>query len=456
MNERVNQLLERWMPEYTAMLQRWVQVPSVKDSPAEGAPFGVEVRRMLDTAREDIEGFGFETRVFDGYAMDATLPGRTDEVIAVLGHLDVVPVGDGWRVPPFAGVLEGETLLGRGAIDDKGPALAALFALRAIREAGVPLKKGVRLILGCDEESGWQCMAYYMRHAEMPRVGFSPDASFPLINTEKGALHVLMHGRLAAEGLQVKELWTGERMNVIPGVSTALVEGGEAEAETVRAFAERTGLPVTAEVTPQGLRLTAEGIPGHAAYPEGCRNAIGLMLLTLRELGVQGCLRTLAGAVGLEYDGASLGIACRDEVSGPLTCNLGILHVDAEGGVFATLDCRCPITADLKALDETARAHLSGFTFEPSSFTPPHHVPADSELVTALLAAYTGVTGEEAEPESTGGGTYAKVLAEGVAFGAVFPGESDLCHQANELVSLPNMLRAAKIYADAIIRLCGE
>ena len=167
MNQEVIRLIDSYREAYTEMLQRWIQVPSVKGEKAEGAPFGREIRRMLDTAVADARSLGFEVRDFDGYACDVTL-GSAEEKIAVLGHLDVVPVGDGWTKPPFEGLIENGRMYGRGTNDDKGPALAALFAMKAIREAGIPLKKSIRLILGCDEEEGWEDMAYYGAH-EQPR-----------------------------------------------------------------------------------------------------------------------------------------------------------------------------------------------------------------------------------------------------------------------------------------------
>ena len=163
MMNKVYQLIDTYAEEYAAMLAKWIRIPSLKAEGSEGAPFGAQLRRMLDVALEDAASFGFTVRDFDGYAGDATL-GDAEETVAVLGHLDVVPVGDGWRVDPFGAVREGDVLLGRGTSDDKGPSLAAMFAMRAIREAGVPLKKSIRLILGCDEESGWQDMAYYAAH----------------------------------------------------------------------------------------------------------------------------------------------------------------------------------------------------------------------------------------------------------------------------------------------------
>jgi len=459
MDKKLYDLIDSYAEDFAARLTRWIQVPSVNDETgatvAPGAPFGAEVRRMYDVALADCEAEGFVTRGFEGYALDATLQGESDEAIAVLGHLDVVPAGDGWPMDPFAAVREGDKIYGRGTSDDKGPSLCALYAMKAIKEAGVPLKKSIRLILGCDEESGWEDMAYYAEHVGLPEVGFSPDASFPLINTEKAMLHMALTAPVSAEGLQVKQMFTGERTNVIPGESKALLEGGAELAAQVAAYAEKTGLPYTAEVTSDGVWVTAEGIPGHSAYPEGRRNAIGMMLLLLKELGVKGPFATLADAVGMESHGESLGCACKDDVSGPLTCNMGILHLE-NGTIFCTLDMRVPITADLDKLSANARAALPGFTVADESKKAPHHVPAESELVSNLLAAYAEETGLPAEPQSTGGGTYAKCLKQGVAFGASFPYDEDLAHQAGEYVTLTGMLTATKIYANALVRLAGK
>ena len=454
MDQKVSRLIDSYRDEFSGMLQRWVQVPSVKSGAEPGAPFGREIRKMLDTAMADARGLGFDVRDFDGYACDVTL-GSAEEKIAVLGHLDVVPVGDGWTKPPFEGLIENGRMYGRGTNDDKGPVLASLFAMKAIREAGIPLKKSIRLILGCDEESDWEDMAYYGAHEQIPDVGFSPDAMFPLINTEKGMLCLELRAPAAEKGLKILKLSTGDRINVIPGECRALVEGGAETAEKVSAYAEKTSLPYTAEVTEQGVWITATGIPGHSAYPEGRRNAIGMMLLLLKELGAEGPVAVLADRVGTESDGMSLGCACRDEVSEGLTCNMGILKLE-KGSWYATLDMRCPVTADQEKLKAEATARLQGFEVATAVQKPPHHVPAESELVTGLLAAYEEETGLTGNPMSTGGGTYAKVLKQGVAFGALFPDEEDLAHQADEYEDIDRLITAAKIYANALIRLAGE
>jgi succinyl-diaminopimelate desuccinylase len=180
-----------------------------------------------------------------------------------------------------------------------------------------------------------------------------------------------------------------------------------------------------------------------------------MMICLLRDLGAKGPLKVLADAVGMTHDGSGLGCACSDEVSGPLTCNMGILHLK-DGAWTGTLDMRCPVTADQEALKQASAAHLPGFTLTVETQKPPHHVPADSELVTNLLAAYNEETGQQGKPMSTGGGTYAKVLKQGVAFGALFPDEEDLAHQADEYETIDRLMLAMKIYANALLRLAGE
>ena len=454
MEKKIYDLLDSYREEFTRMLRSWIQIPSVKGEAEEGAPFGREVREMLDRAMDDAKGMGFDVRDFDGYACDITL-GNADEKIAVLGHLDVVPAGDGWTHPAFGADMEGDRMLGRGTNDDKGPSLAALFAMKAIREAGIPLKRSIRLILGCDEESGWEDMSWYAAHAEMPETGFSPDASFPLINTEKGMIHLMFHAPDEGTGIRVLQMTTGDRPNVIPGESSALIEGDEETVRKALDWGKRNGWPVQAEKTPEGVRITVTGIAGHSAMPEGRRNAIGMMLLLMKELGARGPLLTLADAVGMEHDGKSLGCACRDDLSGELTCNMGILHLK-DGEWTGTLDMRCPVSADLEALKDAAIAHLPGFRVDVTEMKKAHHVPADSELVQCLLAAYEEETGLKGEAMAIGGGTYAKVLKQGVAFGALLPDEPELAHQANEYADISRLLTAAKIFANGLIRLAAE
>ena len=456
MDAKLNAIVESMHDEMLDTLQKWIRVPSVKGEAAPGAPFGKEVRSMLDMALADCEQMGFKTQNFDGYIAHADLgEGSDEDALAILAHLDVVPEGDGWKYPPYGAVIENGRMYGRGTSDDKGPAVAALYAMKAVKDAGIPLRRKVRLILGCDEESGWEDIAHYNKVATMPRMGFSPDASYPIINIEKGICRLELHGLLSNEGLQVIAFNNGERPNVIPGRASALVVGDAATVAQAEAAAKKLDIPAEVHLTDKGVSITVTGISGHAAYPETARNANGEMLLLLRELGVQGDLRLLADKIGLDYKGEGLEISVSDGISGYLTCNLGIIRA-GEGGVYATLDIRYPVMTNPDMIIKNVSASLPGMRVDAMEVKEPHHVPAGSELVQNLLDAYHEVTGYERKCLYTGGGTYARSLQEGVAFGASFPQDEDLAHQANEYADIEGLYKNIKIFALAIVKLAGK
>ena len=456
MDAKLNAIIESMHDEMIDTLQKWIRVPSVKGEAAPGAPFGKEVRSMLDMALADCEQMGFKTQNFDGYIAHADLgEGSDEDALAILAHLDVVPEGDGWKYPPYGAVIENGRMYGRGTSDDKGPAVAALYAMKAVKDVGIPLRRKVRLILGCDEESGWEDIAHYNKVATMPRMGFSPDASYPIINIEKGICRLELHGVLSNEGLQVIAFNNGERPNVIPGRASALVAGDAATVAQAEAAAKKLDIPAEVQLTDKGVSITVTGISGHAAYPETARNANGEMLLLRRELGVQGDLRLLADKIGLDYKGEGLEISVSDGISGYLTCNLGIIRA-GEGGVYATLDIRYPVMTNPDMIIKNVSASLPGMRVEAMEVKEPHHVPAGSELVQNLLDAYHEVTGYERKCLYTGGGTYARSLQEGVAFGASFPQDEDLAHQANEYADIEGLYKNIKIFALAIVKLAGK
>lgn len=450
--EQILKCLEQPMLD---MLTRWIAVPSVGGAAEDGAPFGRPVRDMLDMALADCAALGFDVKGFDGYAGHADMGAGEDvDALGILAHLDVVPVGDGWARAPFSASVENGFVYGRGACDDKGPALAALFAMRAVMLAGVPLKRKVRLIFGCDEENGMASIDYYKKAAVMPRSGFSPDADYPVINIEKGGLHVTLRADADNSGLRVLSFQTGERFNVVPGRASVLVAGGADIIDKVNAFAKAERLDITAGAEDGGVRISAKGVSGHAAMPQSARNAIGMLLLTLAHLGVRGPLAALARAVGMQYDGDALGIRVCDGVSGDLTCNMGIIRAD-EASVYATLDIRYPILASAPVIIKQIQAALPEFIVTMEKNAVPHHVPEQSELVQSLLASYTEVTGLPGRALAIGGGTYARALEEGVAFGIQMPGEPEMAHQADECVSVANLNNSMRIFAHAIIKLAG-
>ncbi len=459
MNRELENQLEKIRPEAVAALQKWIRQPSVPSEPAPGAPFGKDIRSMLDLAEADMRALGFSTFVSDGYAMHADAgEGSEEEALGILGHLDVVPVGEGWTMEPFCGEIRDGKIWGRGSSDDKGPMAAAAFALAAVVRAGIPLKRRVRLVFGCDEETGTVSLDHYKKTAVMPRSGFSPDADYPVINLEKGGCHVALEGRLSPEGVQLKRFNVGHAVNVIPGEAEAVVAGDEKLASLAEECGRKLGFETHAACRGDEVTVRTVGIQGHAAMGDRCRNAIGQMLLILRDIGVGGAIAQLADLVGMTYHGENLGIAVEDRLSGKLTCAMDIIKAGEETGTARViLDIRYPLLMSvesmMKALTMTLNGRLDASLL--SSRTP-HFVSAESTLVRELLASYEEITGEKGKAMAIGGGTYAREMAEGVAFGALFPGDTEMAHQPDEYMDLERFFQNMRIFACAIVRLAGK
>ena len=436
-------------------LQRWIRVPSVRaERSADNAPFGADVRRALDVAIEDIARLGMKPRDIDGYACDAEI-GEGENPLAVLAHLDVVPEGDGWDHDPYGAEIVDGKMYGRGTGDDKGPGVAALFAMKAILDAGIELKRPCRLILGCDEECGMQDLEYYEEKIGLPDMGFSPDAEFPLINTEKGIMQMKLCGEVA--DARLISIACGTRPNVVPGTAVAVIAGDWREQAADAFEVEDEDCSIETELVGENTKIVVTGVPAHASTPDQGKNAAKMLIAVLNKLGIGGApISLLDEAAGEGAYGVNLGIAGSDAVSGPLTINLGLLFAE-NGKISVTFDCRYPVFFDDKTVSSTVAKRLApaGFVMEPCHASHPHHVPESSELVTKLMAVYNGITGTQAKPFAIGGGTYARHLKEGVAFGMMFPGEPELAHQANECIDVANYIKAARIYAYAIVALCA-
>ena len=465
----LDRIVDSYRDELVENIRKWIAIPSVQGAPAgENAPFGKEVRRMLDTALADARSFGFDVRDIDGYARDISY-GSGPQTMGMLAHLDVVPLGDGWTHDPLGGEIENGKLYGRGATDDKGPALCALYAMRAVKEAGIPLKDGVRLILGCDEETGMSDMRHYAGKVKMPDYGFSPDAEFPVINIEKGGVNMRLSKVTGGEDgadIPVCSLYAGERPNVVPAEATAVVglenitlDALNDRLSAIAAKHEKFNLKAVAEGEGRA-KITATGVNAHAAMPERGVNAAGMLLIALKELGAGGgsreAIAMLADAVGMEHTGASLGIACEDELSGALTCNLGILRYDSNE-LSALLDIRYPLcgSEELMLGQAAKRVAPAGMSVCCASSHTPLHVPAESKIVRGLLKVYHDVTGLPAYTIAIGGGTYSRMMPNTVAFGVCFPGDMDVCHIADEYIDLEKLMLGVKIFAHAIAEIAG-
>jgi len=445
-------------------LRMLVQHPSVRGASLSGAPFGQPAADALQAYLQLAGEAGLRTHNMDGYVGVAEW--GDEPALGILSHLDVVPAGDGWTFPPFDLTERDGWLYGRGVIDDKGPTVAALFALRAVIECGVPLKRGVRLIVGCAEETGSEDIAYYAEREAFPPMLFTPDAEFPVISIEKGRAFPTLTATFdkADAPCAVTEVVADGVVNAVPGVATARLRGFKLDdlCPLAAAFSAQPGHPALT-LAPCGdeIEVTARGVAAHASTPESGVNALtGLLAwlttLPLTETPASAALGALTRLFPHgETDGTAAGVACRDDESGALTLVFSRLRF-SETELTAEADIRFPVCRTLAEVSAavTNAAASAGMVAQVEGVEP-HHVPADSPFVQTLLDVYEQVTGERGEPLAIGGGTYVHGTPGGVAFGAEFPGDDNRMHGADERLSLARFEQMTLIYAHAIANLCG-
>lgn len=450
--ERLLEKLEEIREEMIAGIQESVRIDSTGGEPEEGAPYGPGPKKALDWTLELGESLGFRTGNVDNKAGYVEF-GEGDEMVAVLGHLDVVPAGEGWTYPAFGGEIHEGVMYGRGVLDDKGPTIGAIYALKAIREAGIPLKRRIRVIFGTDEERGSGCMEHYAASdEEKPVMGFTPDADYPVIFFEKGMTPVKLGVKNPQQGeIKVLELDGGNAGNIVPKDCRIVLEGEHMIG---------THPDVKAVIENGKTTVTAVGKNAHGSTPELGENAITALLTALRNLPIGGDFAKVRDFVCEELkdelNGETLGIRYFDEETGETTVNLGLLKLsDEELSIY--LDIRHPMNADpanvQRMLEEKAAKY--GLEILGIGQVPMLHVPKDSQLVQLLMNVYREETGDQSEAIAIGGGTYAKTLPNIVAFGPIFPGEPDVIHQPNERWEVDTMLKAIRITAMGMLAMAN-
>lgn len=449
-------ILLKYKKQLIDSLQQNLRIPSVEGPAAEGAPYGTNVRRCLDHMLQTAESLGFHATNVDNH-MGWCEYGNGDEMIAVLGHLDVVPAGDGWTCDPFGGELKDGRIWGRGTTDDKGPTMAALYALAALRDSGLPLRRRVRLLFGCNEETGSADVKYYLAHGgEAPVMGFTPDGEYPVINGEKGIINAAFSiSYQQGAPLTLVRMAGGSAPNVVPSYACAEFHCDKDLAVKLAA-ASHDKLRYT--ITEHGLLLEADGISAHGSTPGLGENAIGRLLIEMASLPLSSKLSEaivfLANTLGMETDGTSAGIALHDNVSGDLTLNLGTIHAD-ESQLRLKINYRYPVTKTYNdcAPIFNARFFDAGFVLDSEVHKEKLYISEDSELVKSLLKVYRENTGSDGKAKCIGGGTYAKLLPNTLAFGPIFPGDEIREHKPDEYIEVDNLMRNAQIIASAMYEL---
>ena len=438
--------------EVVKEIQNAVRVKSVKEAPLPGMPFGEGPAKALDHFMNLAKKLGFKAENFDNYAIHIDM-GEGKETLGILAHVDVVPEGDNWTYPPYSGTIADGKIYGRGTLDDKGPAIISLFAMKAIADSGIKLNKKIRMILGADEESGSACLKYYFGELKMPYpdIAFTPDSSFPVTYAEKGMVRVKIKKKFNT--LQDVVIKGGNAFNSVPNEAHGVIPVdmlGEVRNKNKVEFVREGNI----------YKVFSAGIPAHGAYPSKGYNAVSALFEVLKDIEVKneelkGLVTFFDKFVKMETDGKSFGVKCTDGETGELTLNLGKMSLE-NNELEICLDMRVPVKIELDKIEETIKKNTEdyGYEFELYSKSKPLYVPKDSFLVSTLMNIYKELTGDNAaQPVAIGGGTYAKYAKNAVAFGALLPDQEDRMHQRDEYLEISKIDKLLQIYVEAIYRL---
>ena len=466
--EKIEAYFEEHREEMIRDIMDLVKIRSVQEEEKPGKPYGDGPAAALDAALTLAKNYGFTDIENDDHYVGVVTMGEGDVQLGILAHLDVVPEGKGWTVcEPYAPVIRDDKIFGRGSSDDKGPAMAALYALRCVKDLKIPLKRKVRLILGTAEETGSTDIAHYFAKHDAPPMVFSPDGEYPILNTEKGQLRpdVVAEYAESTELPRIRAIDGGQVLNAVPPEAEAVVEGLSAEEvrPVLDAAAAKTGAAYEVNDVADGVYILAKGKNAHASTPAEGNNAVTALITALVELPLaesEGLtkLRALARLMPHgETDGSSWGINCADEISGPLTITLDIFHY-SETAFRGSFDSRVPLCGGEERLFGIMKeaAEKNGLGAELIMHEPPHHTPEDTPLIEALKKIYADYTGREAKCVSMGGGTYVHDIEGGVGFGCVFPEEDTRMHGPDEFMPIADLMISGKMFAQAIADLCGE
>ena len=474
-------LIEEYKDEMIKTLQELISIksvaePALNDSEDGFLPFGKGVhdcfKYMLAKAAadgfdtENVDNYGGHIE-FGGYFLDESgeIIGTSTEIVGVLAHLDVVPEGSDWKYEPFSGQIADGKIYGRGASDNKGPLVAAYYAMKAIKDSGIVTVKKVRLILGLDEETDWDGMKHYFSKEKAPDLGFTPDADFPVIHGEKGILIFELAkkiGKTNNKGLELRTVTGGNAANMVADTARAVLRGDNYDLirEIIVNYKNETGYKINVKGMGKSLEITCHGISSHGARPEKGLNAISIMMELLGKLPIVNedmidFIEFYNKHIGFELDGTKIGCGISDEISGNLIFNVGKINIDSEAGRLL-INVRYPVTANEEDIYFPIMPILNKHNFGVIRLKnqAPIYFPEDYPMVKTLMEVYRSQTGDlESKPVIIGGGTYARATDNIVAFGATFPGEEEVAHKKNEYMSIDSLMKAAKIYAEAIYKL---
>ncbi len=451
-----DKLIENESNNIINTLSELIKIPSISmETNNPNAPFGENCSKALEYMLNLGKSLGFKIKNIDNYCGYIEF-GEGEDLVGIIGHLDVVPAleEDGWSSSPFCPIIRDGKLFGRGSIDDKGPVIASLYAMKIIKDS-VSVSKRVRLILGLNEEKNWKCINYYKKVEEIPSIGFSPDANFPAIYAEKGIMSIELINNLEIKNYEILDInCNNNAINVVPKYCSITLKSNSSNNFSVQ---ETSNIKIT-KIDSFTIKIESFGIASHAAHPELGQNAIKTLiefLINNFEFS-SNYLRELYN-IGL-FDTESPRFLSDNKIqdeSGILTSNVAILEYK-NNKLIIKINLRVPVNTnldDLKTQYDLLKNKFETLEVNKISSQAPLYIEKDSYLVKTLVDIFNKKTNSNEKPIAIGGGTYARAFKNCISYGATMPGDLDMCHQVDEFIEIDKLILSSKIYAEAIYKL---
>lgn len=454
--KEIHQWLEDHQEELIQDCQELLKFPSKQEKPQPNQPFGMSLRHTLDFMLQKGQSWEMKTKDLEGYIGYSEI-GQGEKMIMAFGHIDVVPEGKGWTHDPFGANIIGDYLYSRGSVDDKGPTMASYYAVRALQQIVKDLPKRVRCVFGCNEESGFACIDKYVQEEELPEYGFSPDADWPLAHAEKGVMNLIVSFPTLTGSLEILEIQGGEKDNVVPDFCEATLKiSPEIQIEVKQILSRYWDKNIFIEWNNNHLNIKTNGLAAHSSTPHQGDSAITRILRLIWQIApVNQQKEALHIFETTAFSGGGLGIAGSDEPSRDLTSNLSMIS-QTNNQLVLNFNIRYPVT--WKGSDVTQRAekflkkNFPSCSVKATKDSAPLYVPLENPLVQTILEVYKEETGENLEPLSIGGGTYARVVPNTVSVGTGWAGDTGV-HGPDERIKVEHILKLSKIYAAILYRL---
>ena len=445
-------------------IQKIVKIKTVKEESTNGAPFGLGLKKGLEETLKIAKDLGFKTVNLDNYIGYAEF-GEGEEYIGVLGHIDVVPEGEHskWSVPPFSGEVVGKNMISRGVLDNKGPIISALHSMKALKECVPTFNHRVRIIFGTNEESGDEDIKYYLSKEKAPKYAFTPDGQFPVVFSEKGIYTFSFKDSFLKEKTSILDIVGGTRSNVVPEEAKVLLKKDLSE-KIIKELEKFKDTPCKFEVSEKEscLEVICKGIPAHASSPQRGVNPITWLFrflnrVTPEEDSLKRFVNFMDKVVGIETDGSGLSIETKNEETGDLTLSCGIAKIieEKESSIYVKFNIRYPVTTDEKKLDTTLDkiGRENNVEFVKENHNAPLYFPKEHPLVEKLQKVFKDVTDRDDKPVALGGGTYAKLMPNTVAFGPNFKEFRGNPHGFDEKMDIDMLKQGMLMYALGVLEL---